>query len=96
MGRAAGLELVGCGGFVNVAAQRWYFLRQLKRLTSLRRWWRIWRGITARTDAAGYSVEGVEEVPAILEAVREFPLTDKKDFASCIWSYECYYWFRKR
>ena len=36
--RRAGLHLVGCGGFVNVRQQRWYLLKQLKRLTSLRRW----------------------------------------------------------
>jgi SAM-dependent methyltransferase len=96
-GERAGLELVGCGGFVNVPEQRWYFLRQLKRLTSLRRWWcKLWgvRRAQARADEVG--VPRVDETASILEATREFPVGMKRDIAGCVWSYECYYWFRKR
>lgn len=96
-GEQAGLELMGCGGFVNVAEQRWYFVRQLKRLTSLRRWWcKLWGIRRARVDANEASVPSVNETASILEATRVFPPSLKRDIAGCVWSYECYYWFRKR
>jgi hypothetical protein len=36
-----------------------------------------------------------DESEAILEAVRDFPDQVRVDFWACVWSYECYYWFRK-
>lgn len=94
--RSAGLELVGCGGFVNVDDQRWYFLRQLKRLTSLKRWWCKLRGIRRTAMQIGPTPPpAVDETASILDAVRNFPLRLERDLAGCVWSYECYYWFRK-
>ena len=94
--RRAGLALVACGGFVNVPEQRWYFLKQLKRLTSLRRWWRRFRGTRASKLALAPAPPlPVDETATILQAIDEFPLTSRRDIQGCIWSYECYYWFRK-
>jgi len=96
-GERAGLEMVGCGGFVNVQEQRWYFVRQLKRLTSLRRWWCKLLGIRrAPSTEAESPAPNVNETASILEATRDFPLDLKRDISGCVWSYECYYWFRKR
>lgn len=95
-GERAGLELAGCGGFVNVPEQRWYFARQLKRLTSLRRWWCKFWGIRRTQSATSESpAPAVDETASILEATRDFPLRQTRDLMGCIWSYECYYWFRK-
>ena len=93
-GRRAGLELVGCGGFVNVPDQRWFFPRQLKRLTSLRRWYCKLRHIRG-TPRPQPHVPHVPEVESILEAVEQFPMSATRDVAACVFSYECYYWFRK-
>jgi hypothetical protein len=63
----------------------------------LRRWWcKLWgvRRAQARADEVG--VPRVDETASILEATREFPVGMKRDIAGCVWSYECYYWFRKR
>jgi ubiquinone/menaquinone biosynthesis C-methylase UbiE len=95
-GERAGLELAGCGGFVNVPEQRWYFARQLKRLTSLRRWWcKLWGIRRTQSAASEAPAPAVDETASILEATRAFPMAQKRDLAGCIWSYECYYWFRK-
>jgi len=95
-GERAGLELAGCGGLVNVPEQRWYFARQLKRLTSLKRWWcKLWGIKRGRVDAADAVAPAVDETASILAATGDFPLAEKRDLANCIWSYECYYWFRK-
>jgi SAM-dependent methyltransferase len=95
--RKAGLELIGCGGFVNVPEQQWYFGKQLKRLLSLRRWYCKMRGIRRpRTAAPAPAPPTVGEVASILEALAAFDLDYKKDIQGCIWSYENYFWFRKR
>jgi len=93
--RQAGLDLVACGGFVNVPEQRWYFVKQLRRLTSLRRWWCKLRGIRRPRQPAGPRPPAVDETGCIIEAIRDFPLSQRRDVPGCIWSYECYYWFRK-
>jgi SAM-dependent methyltransferase len=94
--RQAGLRMVGCGGFVNVDNQRWYFVRQLKRLTSMRRWWRICRGVRRpASDSPGPSGPPLDEVEMIGRGAREFPYVPGIDMAHCIWSYENYFWFIK-
>ena len=94
--RRAGLEVAGCGGFVNVPEQRWYFARQLKRLRSMRRWWcKLWGIKRPRSMAVETAAPPVDETGSILEATGDFPLTESRDIVNCIWSYECYYWFRK-
>ncbi len=95
-GRLAGLELVECGGFVNVADQQWYFLKQLRRLTSWRRWWFKLTGIRTGRPRPQFDYPSGDEVPDILRAMDEFCPTGRKSFAGCVWSYECYYWFRKK
>jgi SAM-dependent methyltransferase len=94
--RQAGLKVVGCGGFVNVDNQRWYFVRQLKRLTSMRRWWRIYRGVKRLPSAPGCP-EGPppNEVEMIGRAAEQFPYARQIDMPACIWSYENYFWFIK-
>jgi SAM-dependent methyltransferase len=92
--KAAGLELAGCGGFVNVPEQEWFFPRQLKRLTSMRRWYCKMMGIRG-TPRPGPAVPHVPELEGILEATERFPLTDAKDLLACVFSYESYFWFRK-
>jgi SAM-dependent methyltransferase len=95
--RAAGLRTVASGGFVNVPEQRWYFVRQLKRLSSMRRWLCKWRGIRRQVvPAPATSIEPpADEVPMILGAVREFTDARGIDMHSCIWSYENFFWFVK-
>jgi SAM-dependent methyltransferase len=92
-GRQAGLRLRACGGFVSVDRQRWYFLKQMKRLVSPRRWYRKWRGGYARVDPWG-EVPTVDEA-SIVDATRAFPLSDDVDLPACVWAWECYYWFEK-
>jgi SAM-dependent methyltransferase len=95
-GRQAGLELVECGGFVNVPDQRWYFLKQFRRLISWRRWWFKLTGIRTGRPRPTIDYPSSDEVPDILEATNKFHPTSARKFAQCIWSYECYYWFRKK
>jgi cyclopropane fatty-acyl-phospholipid synthase-like methyltransferase len=96
-GEGAGLEVVACGGFVNVADQRWYLAKQLKRLTSLRRWWcKLWGIRRAMSRVDEMPAPSVDETAAILRAVRDFPLASGRNIANCVWSYECFYWFKKR
>lgn len=87
--RQAGLQLTACGGFVNTPDQRWYFgkqlLRMIPRTGRLRRW--LDRSPTFSVPA--------DETQAILEAVEDFPESTHAKLWACIWSYECYYWFRK-
>ncbi|HEV7300899.1 MAG TPA: class I SAM-dependent methyltransferase [Tepidisphaeraceae bacterium] len=92
-GRQAGLRLRACGGFVNVDRQRWYFLRQMKRLVSARRWYRKWKGGYARVDPWGH-VPAVDEA-SIVDATHDFPMSADVDLQACVWAYECYYWFEK-
>lgn len=93
-GRRAGLELVACGGFVNVPEQEWFFPKQLKRLTSLRRWYCKLRKIRG-TPRPQPPVRHIPEVEGVLEAVDQFPMTDARDVLAAIFSYESFFWFRK-
>jgi SAM-dependent methyltransferase len=88
-GQQAGLELVGCGGFVNTPDQRGYWGKQLLRLIPHTERLRHWLNRTA------VSVVTLDETAAILEAVQNFPDSARTCLWSCVWSYECYYWFRK-
>ena len=96
--RAAGLRTIACGGFVNVPEQRWYFIRQLKRLTSMRRWWCKWRGIRRQVVPAPPMPlqPPADEVEMILRAVELFPQASGIGMNDCIWSYENFFWFEKR
>lgn len=93
---AAGLEVVGCGGFTNVPDQNYYFLKQLKRWSSLRRRWYLWRGVKGRQHKPIPVYEHVDEIPGILQALDEHPLSAQKSVWSAIFSYESYYYLRKR
>lgn len=96
--RSAGLEMFAAGGFVNVPEQRLYFIHQLKRLTSMRRWWRLWRGVRRPKGATSppcAPMPRADEVRSILEAVSEFPDSRRINMQACVWSYENYFWFRK-
>jgi SAM-dependent methyltransferase len=88
--KQAGLDLVGCGGFVNTPDQRSYLVKQL--LSLFPRTWRLrqWLSRSVR-----YSIPS-DESAAILEAISDFPYSTRSDHWACVWSYECYYWFRKR
>jgi SAM-dependent methyltransferase len=87
--RQAGLELIGCAGFVNTPDQQGYFGKQLLRLVPLTSRMRHW------LNRAPKPVVASDEAGAILEAVQGFDNDARVDLWSCIWSYECYYWFRK-
>lgn len=84
------LELLGCGGFVNTPDQRGYFGKQLLSLLPL-------TGRLQRWANRG-AIPGVpaDETEAILDSVRRFNGRYGVNLWSCCWSYECYYWFRKR
>jgi hypothetical protein len=72
-------------------------VRQLKRLTSIRRWIFKLTGKRRAQPAAPAVAPApvVDEVGMILNAVREFPDSRKLDMGNCIFSYENYFWFRK-
>jgi SAM-dependent methyltransferase len=91
--RQAGLQLRSCGGFDSVDKQRWYFLKQMKRLVSARRWYRKLKGGYPPVNPWG-NVPAVEEA-SITDAVRDFPLHDQSDLPACVWAWECFYWFEK-
>jgi ubiquinone/menaquinone biosynthesis C-methylase UbiE len=95
--REAGLTPIACGGFVNVPEQRQYFVRQLKRLTSIRRWIFKLTGIrTSRPKTAPDApAPEFDEVGMIVDAVRRFPRSRKLDMGNCLFSYENYFWFTK-
>ncbi|MFX1552318.1 MAG: class I SAM-dependent methyltransferase [Promethearchaeota archaeon] len=85
----SGLHLLGCKGFINRPDQRGYFIRQLLKLIprtgSLQRWFNQ----TATPDIPS------DETEVILDSIRGFNDRTRVDLWSCVWSYECYYWFRK-
>ncbi len=84
-----GLELLGCGGFVNTPDQRSYFGKQLLRLIP----WtgRLWCWL----NRAAMPTIPSDETVAILEAIQDLPNNTWVGRWACIWSYESYYWFRK-
>lgn len=96
--RRSGLDLIGCGGFVNTPDQSWYFARQLLRLAPISRKLRkrFKRKFRKRFKPVHTPKVHLDETEAILEAVNSFPLSAKRRRWQCVWSYECYYWFRKR
>jgi SAM-dependent methyltransferase len=85
-----GLELLGCGGFINTPDQRGHFIKQL--LSLIPRTGSLWRWFNQTAMPHIPS----EETEAILDSVRGFKDRTRVDLWSCVWSYECYYWFRKR
>ncbi len=93
---SAGLEVIACGGFTNVPDQEYYFLKQFKRWSSLRRRYYRWRGIKGRQHKPIPVYEHLEEVPGILEALEQQPLRSGRHLWDAIFSYESYYYFRKR
>jgi SAM-dependent methyltransferase len=95
-GRRVGLDLIECGGFVNVPNQRWYFVKQLRRLISWRRWWFKLTGIRTGRPRPQVNYPPGDEMPDILAATEKFCPKPGKRFAQCVWSYECYYWLCKR
>jgi SAM-dependent methyltransferase len=86
----SGLELLDCGGFLNTPDQRGFFGKQLLRLIPLGG--RLWRWLNRSPQQAILA----NETAAILEAIKDFPDHTGGDRWACIWSYECFYWFRKR
>lgn len=88
-GQTLGLDLLGCGGFINTPDQRGYFSKQL--LSLIPRTGRLQRWFNRATLPDIPS----DETEAILDAVRDFNDRTRVNLWSCFWSYECYYWFRK-
>jgi SAM-dependent methyltransferase len=90
-GRRAGLRLETWGGFYNTPDQRYYLLKQLARL---RPGWRRIRWYLNRGAALAPLPAG--EVAAIREALDLLPQLLRAGFWPCVWSYESFYWFRKK
>lgn len=90
-GRAAGLELKAWGGFYNTPDQRWFFVRQLARLGP---GWKRLRWYLSRNDRTPDVPEG--EIAAIRDAFHLLPQQACFGLWHNIWSYESFYWFRKR
>lgn len=84
-----GLEILGCGGFTNTADQRGYFLKKILSLIPRTAFLQRWFNKATMPDIP------LDETEAILDSVRDFNALPKSNLWSCIWSYECYYWFRK-
>ena len=85
----SGLELLACGGFVNNPDQRRHFGKEVLRLVPGT--WRLWRWLK-RPPVPAFSSD---EKTAILEAIQDIPDGAGVSRWSCVWSYECYYWFQK-
>lgn len=94
--RQAGLEVAGYGGFTNVPEQEWYLGKQLKRLLSPGRILYQLTGIRTRRKRTYAAYEYMDEVPGILQALDAFELTPDENFWAAVFSYESYFWFRKR
>jgi len=90
-GRQAGLGLEAFGGFYNSPDQRYYFVRQLARLG------RGWRRLRWYINRGGEIPEvPADEVEAILAAIDLLPRQLRTGLWNCVWSYESFFWFRKR
>lgn len=87
----AGLKLEAWGGFYNTPDQRWFFLRQLARMQP---GWKRLRWYLSRND--NRPDVPAEEVAAIRAAFELLPRQMRFGLWHCIWSYESFYWFRKR
>jgi SAM-dependent methyltransferase len=88
-GQEAKLELVSCGGFVNTSGQRFYLAKQLLRF--IPRVGRFQRWLIR--DDNSHTLQN--ETDSIIKSATEFPNSNRRNRWSCIWSYECFYWFRK-
>ena len=88
-GRRAGLELTACGGFINTPDQRYYFGKQL--LSLVPKTWRL-RNWLNRVSADAIPSD---ETKAVLESIGRFAENPGLKKWDCVWSYECFYWFRK-
>ncbi len=88
-GKRAGLELVQCGGFVNVPEQRHHLGKELLRLLPRTKRLRGWlNGTPAPPMPPG-------EQAAIVEAMEQLEANTRAGLWAAVWSYESYYWFRK-
>jgi 2-polyprenyl-3-methyl-5-hydroxy-6-metoxy-1,4-benzoquinol methylase len=91
----AGLETIACGGFTNVPDQEYHLLKQLKHWLSPRRRYYKWRGQSLHyKPAAAY--EHLEELPGILDALDRQPLQTGMRPWQAMFSYESFFYFRKR
>lgn len=88
-GQKSGLNLLGCGGFINTPDQRRYFIKQLLSLIPKTGPLRRWLSRSTMSDVPS------DETEAILDSVRDFNGPTRVNLWSCVFSYECYYWFRK-
>nr|MBI2904158.1 methyltransferase domain-containing protein [Chloroflexota bacterium] len=88
-GKRAGLELVQCGGFVNVPEQRHHLGKELLRLLPRTRRLRGW------LNRAPAPPMPTGEQAAIVEAIEQLEANTQTGLWAAVWSYESYYWFRK-
>lgn len=89
-GQRSGLNLLGCGGFINTPDQRRYFIKQLLSLIPKTGPLRRWLSKSTMPEVL------LDETEAILDSVRDFNDCTRVNLWSCVLSYECYYWFHKR
>ncbi len=89
--RDAGLELVKYGAFINAPEQRGYFFKQLPRLLP-----GVGKRYAQRVNRAYPPETLAEETRLILDALADIPNHTFRGLWPCIWSYETYFWFRKR
>ncbi|MBI4769577.1 MAG: methyltransferase domain-containing protein [Chloroflexi bacterium] len=88
-GKRAGLELVQCGGFVNVPDQRHHLGKELLRLLPGTNRLRGW------LNRAPAPPMPSGEQAAIVEAIEQLEANTQAGLWAAVWSYESYYWFRK-
>lgn len=89
-GKSVGLDVLGSGGFVNTPAQRYYLLKQLLRFVPRS------EGVQRWLDRGSAPENHRDEITAIVEATEEIEENAQPTSWARIWSYESYYWFRKR
>lgn len=92
--RDAGLRLEASGGFVNEDSQRWYFLRQLLRRFGCPYRLRAWLDRKVAPQEAQIAPAS-GETGGIVDAVHDFEPGRGAGRLGCLFSYECYYRFRK-
>ncbi|RPI71339.1 MAG: SAM-dependent methyltransferase, partial [Desulfobacteraceae bacterium] len=87
--KQSGLDLIGCGGFINNPQQKHYFGNQLLKLFPGAGW--LQRRLKQKRLPEIYSDERIYDL-------NPFDFQHEKiktHYWACIGSYECYYWFRK-
>lgn len=89
-GQNLGLDLLSSGGFVNTPAQRYYLLKQLLRFVPRS------GGVQRWLDRGAVPDNHRDETAAILEATEGIKKYARPYSWARVWSYESYYWFRKR